>query len=345
MKILYTLLLSFMTMLAFAEKKQDTLLNERIKRIEMRINDLVKNIEEENLRNKDKLDFQQKMIEQSGSNISNQLASASYNLTLFGILFTIAAVLLGVYVSLIERKVVKISKENQALLERNQKIKDDVERINNLIHNDIQRLFIELKREETIHILDRLIKVPEDIANLCELLLARELEQEDFRKLRQAYLNLPQKNREYTNSYHLLFFQHFLSQTLRDPDLKVGTSDYIPTGIINSFENDIIKSTIDFATLLVDTSINEFEKEIRQFFKGLTSSEYKNFAKVYQALFNNLKTRKNRFDLFNTVESIPEQRIAKIEFGKLLQAEYLNDNPTESERISFDVLNQLLEIK
>lgn len=343
MKIFIAILLSFLTLTAFSQAKQDTSWKIRLNRVETQINDLEKQqFEREISILKDKLAFQQTISEQSISSVSNQLDSASYNLTVFGILFAIAAIGLGVYVTYVERKIVKIGEENKELLMKNQKIKDDVEAINNLIQSDIYNLFLKIKREETIHTLDRLIKVPKDMTNVCDTLLSRELEQEDFSKLRQAYFNLGESGKDYQHQYHILFFQHFFAQALRDEKLRETISDFIPTGVLAAFENDILKSTVDFATLLVDKGVQEFQKEIRLFFNGLTNSEYKNFNPVFQTLFDNLKSRKNRFDLYTIVEAVPEQRIAKIEFGKLLENKYLVDNPSQSEQLAFEDLKELI---
>lgn len=343
MKIITITLLMLVSILSYSQSKQDTTWKNRLIKLENQVGDIEKiNLEVEIATLKDKLDFQQKMSEQSISSISNQLDSASYNLTLFGLLFGIGAIGLGLYVTYIERKIVKIGEENKELLTKNQKIKEDVETLNRLIQSDIYNLFLKIKREESVHILDRLVKVPKDISNVCQTLLSRELEREDFTKLRQAYSNLGDIKNEYHHQYHLLFFQHFLDLSLKDDKLRKDISEFIPTGISAAFENDIIKSTFDFVTTLVDLGIQEFKTEVNLFFKGLTNSEFKTFETVYQLLFDNLKSRKNRFELFSVIESSDDKRQAKIEFGKLLKNKYSVDNPTESENLTFSELTELI---
>jgi hypothetical protein len=189
-----------------------------------------------------------------------------------------------------------------------------------------------------------LVKVPKDIANVCETLLSRELQQEDFTKLRQAYLNLTDsKGGDYGHYYLILFFQHFLGQALRDEKLRADISEFIPSGINSSFENDIAKSTLDFTIILIDKGILEFKSELNQFFSGLTNSQYKDYQPVYQLLFENLKSRKNRFDLFSAVESTTEKRLAKIEYGKLLLNKYSNEDLSETEQLIFTELSELIK--
>jgi hypothetical protein len=291
---------------------------------------------------KDKLDFQQKLNEQTINSISTQLDSATYNLTIFGILFAIAAIGLGLYVTYIERKIVRIGEENKILLTKNQQIKGDVEALNKLIQSDIYGLFLKIKREESVHTIERLVKVPKDISNVCDTLLSRELHEEDFAKLKQAYLNLPDKKEgNYGHYYLTVFFQHFLGQSLRDENLRVDIAKFIQLGISAAFENDIVKSTLDFTGVLVDKGIQEFKSEINLFFKGLTNSKYKDYFPVYEVIFDTLKTRKNRFEMFSSIESVAYNRIAKIEFGNVLANKYSLDNPTESEQLAFTELKEL----
>lgn len=343
MKGAITIILFFISVTVFCQNKQDTSWKSRLNNVEYKLNEVEKkNYDNEIRLLKDKVDFQKEMNEQSSSGISNQLGSASYNLSLFGLLFAIAVIGLGIYVTYIERTIVKIGEENKELLNKNQKIKEDVEALNKLIQGDINNLFLKIKREESVHILERLVKVPKDISNVSESLLSRELEEEDFGRLRQAYLNLGDTTNEYQSQYNIVFFQHFLGKSLQDERLRQPISKFIPDGILSSFENDIVKSTSEFATAVVDKGIPEFKEEINLFFNGLTNSEFKTFSPVYQVLFDNLKSRRNRFEIFNVVESVPDKRQAKIEFGKLLEDFYANDNPTESELLVYAELNELL---
>ncbi len=342
MKKIILILFLFNSATVFSQVKPDTSWKARLLKVELQLSDIEKkNYENEIATLKDKLDFQQKMAEQSISSISNQLDSASYSLTLFGLLFTIAAIGIGIYVTYVERKIVKIREANQELLVKNQKIKEDIEAVNKLIQSDIYNLFLKIKREESVHILDRLVKVPKDIVNFSFALVSRELQEEDFRKIRQAYLNLGEVQGQFKPEYLVLLFQHFLGQSLNDEKLRKVIADFIPAGIRAAFENDMEKSTSELATFLVDKGIQNYKSEVNQFFKGLTNSEYKKYNAVYRLFFDNLKTRKNRFEIFNVVESTQDKRQAKIEFGKLLQISYSTDNPTESELLVYEELKEL----
>ena len=333
----------FFSILLVPQTKQDTTWKVRINKIENELTNISKQNTEAEIENlKDKLEFQQKLIEQTSNSVSNQLNAASYSLTIFEILFAIAAIGLGFYVTYIERKIVKIGEENKELLAKNQKIKEDIEAVNNLIQSDIHNLFVKIKREETDYILDRLVKAPKEIRDAGYTLLSRELQSENFSKLRQAYLNSDQSDLNDEYYWEKLFIRHFLLQTLKDEQLRKKFSAYIGHIFSSALKNEIIKCTSDLATALVDKGILEFKLEINYFFGGLTNSKNKDYQDIIQLLFDKLISRKNRFDTFTVVESVINKRFAKIAFGNLLLDKYSTDNPTEPESLVFIELADLI---
>ena len=105
MKKLIIIPFLLLSTILYSQVKTDTVSIMGVNSIENTKNEI------ENL--KQKLDFQQMIDEKMVESISNQLNAASYNLTLFGILITILGVILGVYVTIVENKVIKIREENK----------------------------------------------------------------------------------------------------------------------------------------------------------------------------------------------------------------------------------------
>jgi hypothetical protein len=328
---------------SYAQQLDEVDINRHLKIIDNEI------IKIDNLSNKvsnlnDRVSYEEKLNERTLESISKQLDAASYNLTVFGILFAIAAIGLGGYVTIIERKIVKINEENKVVLQENQKIKNEVKELNRLIQNDIQGLFVKIRREETVHILDRLVRVPKDISNLMDSLLSRELENEDFTKLKHAYTKLCDNkavNLEYIESYKLLFFQHFLNLAMKDELLRSHLRNFFSDGITSAFENDILKSTNDFFTAVVEIGFANCKQEINYFFKGLGESEYLNNDKVFDVIFTSLKSRENRFEIYALVDNTVNNRDAKIRFGNLLFQNYSDQSLSKSEEESFADLSVL----
>lgn len=266
------------------------------------------------------------------NSISNQISAASLSITIFGIIFGLVAIGIGIYVTYVERKIIKIGEENKELLEQNKKIKTDVQEINRLIQKDIYGLFIKIKREETSHILDRLQKIPKDISNLSTQLFSRELERGDFEKLKFAFNKLNQDDYAYKNTYLILFFQHFADLAISDFNTKKSMFEYMPNAISCSFDNDILKSTTDLFTLFVDKGIINFKREINKYFEGVGHSIYKNHKPLYELIFNKLRQRDAQFLVYEILEPKEELKTIKIEYGQFLLNSFSAVEQTESEK-------------
>jgi len=334
MRIIILILLLIPSLL-FSQKANDSLINiqqqKEIEKLTENFGELQK-----------KYDYQIRINEQTINSISNQIGATSYNLSIFAFLFGVLAIGLGVYVTWVERKIIRIREENESLLKETKKTKDEVVAINELIQKDIYGLFLKIKREETVHILNRLVKIPEDITNLTEQLLSRELEEEDFSLLRKAYLKLKSDSKEeeedlgydsdYINSYKLLFFQHFLDQSVKDEQIGPDLIKYYENGVDCAFEIDIIKSTEDFMKAIVDLGFQSKSLEINSFIEALSQSSFKNFDTLYKIIFDSVKNRNDRFKLYGVISNDSKLRIGKTNYGLLLLDSYSNTEQTESEK-------------
>jgi hypothetical protein len=288
-----------------------------------------------------KYDYQTKINEQTLNSISNQIGATSYNLSIFAFLFGLLAIILGMYVTWVERKIIKIREENESLLKETIKTKEEVVSINQLIQKDINGLFLKIKREETIQMLNRLSKVPDDVSNLLTQLFSRELLEEDYPLLKKAYLKLEPSQNHTKNNYKLLFFQHFLDQSVKDE--KIGPE------LINYYNNcvdcanliDIIKSTEDFMKAIIDLGIQSKSKEINSYIKAISKSNFKDVTRIYKLIFDSLKTRNDRFKFYEILSSDKEIRIGKINFGLILNENYGKLELSNSETGIFKEVQEL----
>lgn len=288
------------------------------------------------------IDRERNISDKSFNGISNQLSASSNSLTIFSILFGVLALAIGFYVTYIERKIVKIREENIDLLSQTQTVKKEVVEINREIQSDIEGLFKKIKKEETNHILDRLLNVPKDIANLVEGLLSRELSKADFDKLKVSYEKLELGDITYTEKYEILFFQHFSDLSLKDLFIKERFIKYIPTGIVCSIENDILKSSNDIFNFIVDTGLVNNKEIINVYFKGLEKSKFKDFLKLYDLIFQKLSQREKQFLLYQLIEKGDDTESVLINYGNILDTNYSTNSLTESEKLVFE---NLIEIK
>ena len=288
--------------------------------------------------------------EQTMSSISNQLSAASYYLGIFGFLFALGAILLGVYITFVERKVMNLTGRSRVLFEQSKTVKKDVEHINTLIQSDIKGLYDKIKREETVYLLNTLLEVPYDIGNLSTQLLSRKLERDDFYILKNAYLKLKEKPKleagtfmaSQEDSYKLVFFQHFLNLAVKDEEIGPDMTEFYPQGIECSFDNDIMKSSSDFIKGIYELGFKLKSEDINSYYIGLSGSPFKDNMGIYQIFFDTLSSRVNRFEFYELLSKKNNCTVGRTNFGKLLVEEYSETELSESEQAKINEINVLL---
>lgn len=301
----------------------------------------ISKLQKRNIVLEEKYNYQIKINDQTLNSISNQIGATSYNLSIFAFLFGLLAIILGMYVTWVERKIIKIREENESLLNETIKTKEEVVSINQLIQKDINGLFLKIKREETINMLNRLSKVPEDVINLTSQLFSRELLEEDYLLLRKAYLKTTPNETTAKDNYKLLFFQHFLDLSIKDEKINLELISHYDTCVKCANSNDIIKSTEDFMKAVIDLGFQSKSKEINNYFKAISKSKFKALTTVYKLIFDSLKTRNDRFKFYETLSSDKEIRIGKINFGGILNEEYGKTDLSNSEKGVFIEVQEL----
>lgn len=128
------------------------------------------------------------IIETSNGSIANQLSAAGILLAVIGIIIAIIGGGIGFY---IRRKKLEVEAMVNSVNEKKEtvdKIANTTKSLDEQIHSNLKDLYQQLRHEETNALLDRLVLEPRDISNLLSLLLARELDDNGFPKVREAYL-------------------------------------------------------------------------------------------------------------------------------------------------------------
>jgi hypothetical protein len=239
----------------------------------------------------DNIDAVRRIVDVSNSTIANEISAVNTMLVAFTIVFGIVGVLLGIYISWLQRKVSKMSDNIE---EKEQKIillAKTVEDTDNKIQSDISGLYAKLRKEETLTLLHRLEEEPEDITNLADLLLARPLDDDGFPILKKAFEKLMAIHLEVGKDvlvdssletrYVLLFFQHYLFQSILDDKLRTEVVKGLDSCMNCAFKHDIIKSTKDFCRALSNDDAT-FEKKqlLIDYLKALNQSKYKDLEEL-----------------------------------------------------------------
>ena len=151
---------------------------------------------------KAKSDLMYSVVESSNSGVANQLSTITIWLEIIAIVITVGGVFISFYVSKKRREIERMAKtvdEKKVLVEglastvdgKKQEVEllaKTTEDLDKKIHNDIAGLYNDLRKEETKTFFQRIAKEPLDIDNLAQLLLAREVDPENFTLLKQAYI-------------------------------------------------------------------------------------------------------------------------------------------------------------
>ena len=253
-----------------------------------------------------KTDILTGIIETSNDSIANQLSATNIVLAAVAIVIAIVGGLLGLY---IKRKKAEIESLATTIEGKRKTIESAAEataKLDEQIKGNLGELYKQLRNEETKALIDRLVLEPRDVGNLIHPLLARDLEEDKFGSLKEAYLKLKSETKtdekpedvigfvrlggtSPEEDYILLFFQHFCCQSVSDdqirPELIKGFKDTCQ----KAFKRDIIKSTIDLCKALSDEK-NSFNKEdvLVEYLKALNLCEHKKLVDLKNIFEQNL---------------------------------------------------------
>lgn len=308
-------------------------LNDRIKSLESDLNE----INEQVSYLKEQSNSQIGMLDTAFDGVSSQLGASSNFIAIFAIIIGIISVALGIYVSRIESKIRAIAQDNETLLLRNVQIRQDIESLSNKITSDTKGLYNILRREESNHIIERLLLVPDDIVNLNTLLLSRELEGSHFEKVKEAFVR---SDDDHKDPYDTLFFQHFAGQSMLDVEIKNRILNSLDILIANSFKNDIIKSTIDYFDHVHSNGIIASKDEVNKFAIALSKSKYNKFDELYVSVINQMTSREEKFQLYDVIEKTDLSKQFRIGYGKIL-LDYKGDELSAFEK---GIINEIESI-
>lgn len=256
------------------------------------------------------LDVVKSIVETSNSTIGNQISMLNVSIAIFSFIFVIAGVFIGIYISNLEKRVVKIKEDIEKKEATINTLAKTVEETDKKIQSDINGLYIKLRDEESITLLKRLEEEPQDIENLSKLLLARQIKPDGFSILKTAFLKLLQlgeiANRggigslSYKEQYLLLFLQHFMRDSMMDDIIREELRSFFPQGIICEFKRDVIKTTIDFCSALSDNNVS-FDKEniLVDYLKAINNSDYSDLIELKNILENNISNQKLLLNAIN----------------------------------------------
>lgn len=259
-----------------------------------------------------KTEFLTNVVETANDGVSNQLSAANNLLALVAVIMAVAGIWLGIYIakkkhqidimaSIVDNKkkvVVELAKVVDEKKDDVDAIAIKTEELDKKIHGDLTGLYKDLRKEETNALLDRLILEPFDICNVSDLLLAREIENSGYYKLKEAFLKLLKEqkgelpeniDKTYRLRYVVLFFQHFCYEALIDEEVAPSIIEYLDAGCQTAFKRDIIKSTTELCKA-VSSENAKFNKEdvLVEFLLALNHSWHRNYKELRKIIEENI---------------------------------------------------------
>lgn len=252
-----------------------------------------------------KTDMLTGIIETSNDSIANQLSAANNLLAFIAIALTIGGAIISFYIRRKKLEVEKMANMVDGKKKTVDAIAKTTKELDEQINSNIKELYLKLRKEETNALLDRLVFEPMDISNLIKLLLARDLEEDGFAKVREAYLKLEEESKEEpaetgiislslspSESYMLIFFQHYCYQAVRDDLIRPELMRCFADNSDNAFKRDMIKSTIDLCRALTDeTSTFNKEEVLTAYLKALNGCKHRNLEELRNIMEQNITPR------------------------------------------------------
>ena len=232
----------------------------------------------------DRLNNLQISLGNYNSYMCNEIAISDRYWSIVSAVLAILAIILGIYITYKYNKTMKllqtIEKKEKAIKD----LKKNIEDLNNKVNKDLTGLYESLRKEETHSLIKRLTEVPEDVSNIINLLLSRQIEKDDFINLKKACDKLEPNLSSYKKDYTLLFYQHFSYESIKNPELRKEFIENFEYLIGCGFKNDIIKSTDDMVNALSELSDEIKMEVVTAYYKSLEVSKYKDMSEVFEKL-------------------------------------------------------------
>nr|WP_315158092.1 hypothetical protein [uncultured Flavobacterium sp.] len=326
-KLRLTSLIFLLCLTASSHNNSKTLSPEKIEieNLKAKLDDLERKLEYQS----NQINSQAGMLDTAFDGVSTELGASSNSISMFSIIIAILSIGLGLYITKIEKSIKTMVEDSETLMQKNIEIKKNVEALSDKITKDSGGLYKIIRNEESNHLLDRLISVPEDILNLFYSIASRDLEEQHFFKLKEAYLQIKDDD-AYSEDYLTLLFQHFTGLSLLDEDIRLEFLNNIKVSLKNSFKSDIVKSSKDFFDTIVEQEIDNYKSEINKFVEGICESTFSDREEIYFQINNSVNSRELKFNIYKNIDVKPETLIFRKKFGQLiLDYDYIDLTPDE----------------
>lgn len=244
----------------------------------------------------DKYEVFSKQIEYLNNNLSTTYSAINLELAIASAILTLLAIGLGIYVTILTKKVKKAKKDTNNVYNSVYKLKQDIE---NYISLKSKELYNLIRRDDTKSMLDLISINPKNISYVANNLTIRKLDPADFAIIKRAFLLIHEDNqtsdRESNKIYTHILLKNFPRSCIIDTELRAN--------IFNCSQHQIFSSILDNAQLEY-VVINCFKAFYDIGFQNAKEEELKKF--IFSMIVPGLLNTPNSQPIFNQIGLIFE---------------------------------------
>lgn len=304
-------------------------------------------------------------VDRANEKVSNQIATSSHTIQAWGWIMTVLAFVFGFYINRMWKKIADATENAKEQLRMSEEASDDIaeeqQRVNaqqqevkkmqedtetklqelQTLHSDIQNnmsaIYEKMKREETTAWLNRLENIPEDITNVGDILLTRQLIKSDFQIMLNAYRNLIKRCMEVNGVttiaqlreedagfkkreglYALQFAQHFMDEAIAIEE----TRDILRPRFAVYFKECFFRNDVEKCTAELKKGVSRLNEElqvkiIEEYVLAMANSHYAKFEELYITLLSDL-TENNIWKIWEKISADKKDAINLAQYLKKL---------------------------
>ncbi|MCW7479471.1 hypothetical protein ND856_19380, partial [Leptospira bandrabouensis] len=267
--ILSSIIIITVNLNLYSQSQQNPNINEEFNKIHERIN---------------RLEFKISFLDEK---YEHSIELSSKSIDHISNIISISSLVLGVLILILTIFITVIYTRTNQLIKKSSKHINEIKSIDNDIKFNISEIYKKIRNEEIEYIINRLIKVPEDIIHYSPKLLSTQIDQKYFEKFKNILTIYESKtyktHREKSGDYLVILFQHFPSQCLFDEYLYKKIEINIPYLIDNSFENDLLFMIEQVTKEYIRRGLIADEKLIL-IFQGIEKSFFVDHTDIYKTI-------------------------------------------------------------
>jgi len=242
------------------------------------------------------------LCSRSNEAISNQIAESSNFLQVWGYIAAVIGVIFAVYITWIQNKVSKIFKESKIIFRDQIRTKQEMKKTQDLINNNLGKLYSQLQEQEINYLIERMKNVPEDFENIFNRLAVINIPNKYFNEFKililanNALIDTTKQD-NYIITLMALSIQHFPKETVNDNELREIMLKKFNEILTCLFVKEIERLIESICLFIANQPLTSNLSLVSILLSGLQERGKNEIPILTKSLWNNLMTseRRNEF--------------------------------------------------